>query len=521
MLQPGHTVGIDLGTTYSAISLLDDTGIAQLLPNSDGNAITPSVVLLGDDSQVVVGPSIERMSIEDPQRIVGAIKREMGNSDFYTLYQGHKLAPEVISSLILKKLRLDAERQIGPIGNAVITVPYYFNDVRRKATQDAGEIAGLNVIDIINEPTAAALAYAWNRGELGHPNMATSEKNILVFDLGGGTFDVTVMTYTSTRLQVKATDGDVMLGGLDWTQRLVEKVVEEFVRKHSIDPRDDPESLAMLTLECEDAKRDLSSKPEVAISAYSRGKSLTISMTRGEFERLTGDLLQRTRDTTELAMEQAGLRKGQLDEVLLVGGSTLMPVVKTMLREVTGCEPSQELDPDKAVAQGAAIHAAILGARATGKSSSLAKGVIERLSLVGLKNVSSHSLGIKIRMNGRKVNHIMIPRNSSIPCDVTQQFATTKPNQRHVHVCVLEGDASDPDACTQIGDFHIRDLPTNLPVGSRVEIKYAYTGDGRISVSASELTSGRESFVEIDRYAGLDQVGLDNCRCLIEEFRID
>lgn len=211
----GQTVGIDLGTTYSSIAQLDNEGHPASLKNADGKTITPSVVLLGDDGKVIVGPTFERMAIEDPSNIVEAVKRQMGNKDFFVVYQEKKLTPEFISALILKKLKQDAEKEIGPITNAVITVPYYFNDVRRKATQDAGQIAGLNVIDIINEPTAATLAYAWQKGELGRKDLAGQERTILVYDLGGGTFDVTVVRYTPTNFRVLATDGDVMLGG--WT----------------------------------------------------------------------------------------------------------------------------------------------------------------------------------------------------------------------------------------------------------------------------------------------------------------
>ncbi|MFK7821477.1 MAG: Hsp70 family protein, partial [Planctomycetaceae bacterium] len=212
----GVTVGIDLGTTYSAIARIDDKGDAVVLDNADGRPITPSVVLL-DEQRVVVGPSFQRISVASPESIIEAIKREMGNKDYFVVYQNKKLTPEFVSALIMKKMKQDAEKDIGPIANAVITVPYYFNDVRRKATQDAGRIAGLNVIDIINEPTAATLAYAWNKGELGRSDLNNEERTILVYDLGGGTFDVTIVRYTPTNFRVLATDGDVMLGGLDWS----------------------------------------------------------------------------------------------------------------------------------------------------------------------------------------------------------------------------------------------------------------------------------------------------------------
>jgi molecular chaperone DnaK len=520
----GQTVGIDLGTTYSAIAQLDPNGVPISLPNVDGKPITPSVVLLGDDGKVIVGPTFERMSLEDPSHIVEAIKRQMGNKDFFVVYQNKKLTPEFISALILKKLKQDAEKVIGPITNAVITVPYYFNDIRRKATQDAGRIAGLNVIDIINEPTAATLAYAWQRGELGRVDLANNERTILVYDLGGGTFDVTVVRYTPTSFRVLATDGDVMLGGLDWSRRIVDHIAEQFHRKFNEDPREDPESMMTITQECEDAKRELSTKAQIPINCYYKGKSLTVALTRGDFERMTGDLMQRTRDTTELVMQQAGMKRGQLDEVVLVGGSTYMPVVEAMLREVTGLAPSRAVVPEEAVAQGACIHAAILEARATGGDSRLARAVINRLRSVNTTDVNSHSLGVKItdpNNRGRKINHIMIPKNSPVPHRVTQRFVTNSPNQQRVHICVLEGDASDPDACTTIGDFRVVNLPPNLPMGSPVEVTYEYDKNGRINAYAKELTGNRDAQIEIQRSQGLDTEGVNAFENLAEQYHVE
>lgn len=501
-LLEGQTVGIDLGTTFSTIAQLGDDGMPTCLKNADEKVITPSVVLLSEDGKVVVGPSFERISIEDPNHVVEAIKREMGNADFFIVFQNKKLTPEFVSALIIKKLKQDAEQTIGPIANAVITVPYYFNDVRRKATQDAGRIAGLNVIDIINEPTAATLAYAWEKGELGRSDLAQIEKTILVYDLGGGTFDVTVVRYTPTNFRVLATDGDVMLGGLDWSRRIVDHISEQFVRKHGTDPREDPESLQILAQESENAKRELSTKAQTPINVYHQGKSMTLSLTRGDFERMTADLMQRTRDTTELVMQQAGVEPDGLDDLVLVGGSTHMPVVEQMLMEVCQHKPSRDVIAEEAVARGAAIHAAILEARATGGESRMGKAVIDRLRSVSTTDVNSHSLGIKITDPGdrtRKINHIMIPKNTPIPYEKTQRFVTNSDNQQRIHVSVLEGDAPDPMACEQIGDFRVYDLPANLPKGSPVEVMYRYDGSGRISVAATELTGNKAASAEIVR----------------------
>lgn len=502
----GKTVGIDLGTTYSAIAHLNDDGEPTVVENADGSPITPSVVLL-DEDRVVVGPSFQRISVASPDQIVEAVKREMGNKDFHVVYQDRKLTPEFVSALILKKMKQDAEKVIGPIANAVITVPYYFNDVRRKATQDAGRIAGLNVVDIINEPTAATLAYAWGQKVLGRTDLNDEERTILVYDLGGGTFDVTVVRYTPTAFRVLATDGDVMLGGLDWSKRLADHLVEQFKQKYDLDPSTSPETMMTFHQEAEDAKRDLSTQSQVPISVYFEGKTLSVSLSRPEFERMTADLLQRTKDTTELVMQQAGVKPGSLDEVILVGGSTYMPVVEQMLREVTGQDPSRDLMPERAVAEGAAIHAAIMQAR-TGDTEQVPEAVLKRLKNVRTSDVNSHSLGIKISDpsdKSRKINHIMIPRNTPVPHEVNQRFGTNADGQQRIHVEILEGDAVDPAACQLIGDFRVFNLPSNLPKGSPISITYAYDSAGRINATAKELTGNNEANTEIVRDGGLDE----------------
>ena len=520
----GQTVGIDLGTTYSAIAQLDADGEPRILNNADGRPITPSVVLLGEAGNVMVGPSFERISFEDPSKVIEGVKREMGNENFYVVYQGKRLKPEFVSALILKKLKQDAEKEIGPITNAVITVPYYFNDVRRKATQDAGRIAGLNVLDIINEPTAATLSYAWKKGELGRTDVDATEKTILVYDLGGGTFDVTVVRYSPTSFRVLATDGDVMLGGLDWTKRMVDYIAEQFKKKYNEDPRDDAESVLQFMQECETAKRDLSKKAQALINVYHQGKSLTVAMTRGDFERMTADLLQRTKDTTELVMDQAGITADDLDELVTAGGSTYMPVVMQMLRDVAKREPSRDIIPEEAVAQGAAIHAAILEARHGDSSGRLAQAIQNRLNAVSTQDVNSHSLGIKItdpNNRERKINHIMIPKNTPIPHQRKQKFVTNADNQQRIHVYILEGEVSDPAACTQIGDFQITNLPENLPKGSPVEISYEYDANGRIHATAKELTSNQIAETEIVRESGLDAEGVDNFTTLANDYKVE
>ena len=520
----GQTVGVDLGTTYSAIAQMKADGTPISLPNADGRNITPSVVMLGEDGSVVVGPSTERASQESPDHIVEAVKRQMGNKNFFVIFQNKKLTAEFISALILKKMKQDAEKTVGPIANAVITVPYYFNDVRRKATQDAGRIAGLNVVDIINEPTAATLAYAWTKGELGRADVKQDAKTILVYDLGGGTFDVTVVKYTPTQFRVLATDGDVMLGGIDWTRRIVDHVAEQFQRKFGVDPRSSAESVRNFSLNCEDAKRELSKKQQVPLSVYHAGKTLTLALTRNDFERMTSDLLQRTEDTTELVLKQAKVDPSTLSEVVLVGGSTYMPAVEKMLERICQRKPSRDLRPEEAVAQGAAIHAAILEARENRGSTEIAQAVIQRLRAVQTSDVNSHSLGVKVSdpdNRGKKINHIMIPKNTPVPCSFSQRFVTNSPNQRTIHVYILEGDTRDPDACSQIGDFRVVDLPPNLPAGSPVEVTYSYDANGRIHASAKELTSNKTANAEIVRDSGLTEQNVDAFENLAASYQVE
>lgn len=522
--EPGHTVGIDLGTTFSAIAILDEEGNPQALPNEDGDVETASLILLAESGHVIVGPNRARAALEDPANVVERIKRYMGAPEFKRTFDGREISPEFISALILKKLRQDAEKRIGKIGNAVITVPYYFNDSRRKATEDAGRIAGLNVIDIINEPTAATLTYAWHQGILGKKEAeGEPPRKVLVYDLGGGTFDVTVVEYTPTHFRVLATDGDVQLGGIDWNDRLLDYVADAFKEKHGIDPRESAHTVQVLRNDCDLAKIELSEKEETTITCRHEGKSLSVPISRSLFESLTADLLQRTADTTELVMDEAGVSVDELEAIVLVGSSTLMPQVPKMLRENLGKEPFTGISPHTAVSQGAAIHAAILEAKHRGPESRLAEIIRRRLEIVKEENVNSHGLGI-VALDPRSnemINHVMIPRNSRIPIEVRRVFKTSKENQQRVTVQVLEGDAPDPVACSLLGKCRITDLPENLPKGSPVEVSYAFTAAGRVVVTARDKTSGREAQIQIERRGSLEDDEVDALTRLADEYQVE
>lgn len=521
--KPGHTVGIDLGTTFSTLALIDADGNPVPIANEEDEVETPSLILLAESGHVLVGPSRTRAAIEDPDHIVDRVKRHMGSAEYKRTFDGREITPEFLSALILKKLRQDAEKRIGKIGNAVITVPYYFNDARRKATQDAGKIAGLNVIDIINEPTAATLTYAWHRGELGSGAKTQKEHMALVYDLGGGTFDVTVVKYTPTHFQVLATDGDVHLGGIDWNDRLVNYLATEFKSRHGKDPRESPATLQLMRHDADQVKIALTEGAVATFSCRHEGKSVSLQITREQFEEMTADLLQRTFDTAQLVLEQAGVSAGQLDAVVLVGGSTLMPKVPKMLHELTGREPFQGLSPHTAVAQGAAIHAAILEAKFRGEASELAERVRKMLKSVRQEDVNSHGLGIAARhpKTGKTVNHVMIPRNSKLPTEVKRTFATSEPNQQRVNIKVIEGDAPDPDACSLLGNCRITGLPKNLPKGSPIEVVYSFDASGRVHVRAVDKTGGKEAEIDIERKGGLDDSQLNGFVSLADSYRVD
>ncbi|MCL2622165.1 MAG: Hsp70 family protein [Planctomycetaceae bacterium] len=520
----GSTVGIDLGTTFSAIAQVNENGEPVPLANEDDDVETASLILLAESGHVIVGPNRNRAAMEDPENVVERIKRHMGVSSYKRTFDGREITPEFISSLILKKLKQDGEKRIGEIGNAVITVPYYFNDTRRKSTQDAGRIAGFNVIDIINEPTAATLTYAWSRGELGVSQVKMERpRRILVYDLGGGTFDSTVVEYTPTHFRVLATDGDVKLGGVDWNDRLADHIMKAFHVKHNIDASKSAKSIQVLRNDCEMAKIQLSDKDETSVTFRHEGKSITVRITRDDFEKMTADLLQRTADTTEFVLEQADLEFGQIDAIVLVGGSTLMPQVRTMLRELTGIEPYTELDPHTSVAKGAAIHAAILEAKFRTDATAGNKKLKRLFESIRQEDVNSHSLGVVAldTKAGSTVNHIMIPRNTTLPFSLSQTFQTNKPNQTRISVQVLEGDAPDPVACSLLGKCRITELPEQLPKGSPIEVTYSFDKSGRISVSAREKTTGKEAKIDIDRKGALTEQQVDAFVQLAAEYVVE
>jgi molecular chaperone DnaK len=507
----GKLVGIDLGTTFSAIATLDDRGQAVTVPNLDGEMLTPSAVLI-EEGSAVVGQAARDVALDQPDRVALIIKRFMGHPKYAHAVTGRDFRPETLSALILKKLVQDAERRIGPIGKAVITVPAYFDDTRRKATKDAGRIAGLDVLDILDEPTAAALAYAFQPAQVPkypiqlRPDdpLPIQEQTILVYDLGGGTFDVTLVRLARHRFESLAIEGDVRLGGKDWDDRIVDYLANQFKARFGDDPRTDPVTLAGLNAAAERGKRTLSKLQQTNITCAHAGKVLTVPLTRSEFENITKDLLMRTRLTVQQVLKQARRSWDQVDRILLVGGSTHMPMTGRMIAEVSGKTPDNSLAVSEVVARGAALHAGIVAARMGAESgNALGENVLDLLGDVVEINVNSHSLGIEVRKDKDRLNDILIPKNTQLPTEAARIYRTVIENQTRVRVKVLQGEAPQADTCISIGECWIDGLPPNLAKNSPIQVRCGVGANGLIEVTAIDQTSGKSAQTQIHRSSGL------------------
>lgn len=521
----GKLVGIDLGTTFSAIATLDDRGQAVTLPNRDGEMLTPSAVLIGE-GYAVVGQAARDVELEQPDTVATLIKRRMGHPSYGRLVAGREFRPETLSAIILKKLVQDAELRIGPVKKAVITVPAYFDDTRRKAVKDAGRIAGLDVLDILDEPTAAALAYSF-QPKHDVKELTTSvvlgdkEQTVLVYDLGGGTFDVTLVRLTHRRFESIAIEGDVRLGGKDWDDRIVDHVAEKFLKQHGEDPRKDPQALAALTAAAERAKRTLSKLPQTSVSCTHAGKMLTVPLTRTDFEALTRDLLTRTRLTCQALLRQAGLGWDKVDRILLVGGSTHMPMTGIMMQELSGKLPDTSLAVSEVVARGAAIHAGIAAARHGGEDGlMLDADVREALEGIVEINVNAHSLGIEVKQQQDRLNDILIPKNTQLPTASSRVYRTVVENQPRVRVKVLQGEAHQADACISIGECWIEDLQANLPKHSPVQVRCGCGSDGLIEVLALDMTSGKMAQVKLQRSSGVSDEDIAKEAAYVQSLKI-
>jgi molecular chaperone DnaK len=498
-------IGIDLGTTYSVLAKLDERGQPVTLVNAEGDRLTPSVVLI-EGNDVVVGKEAVKAMGSEGERVAECAKRDMGHRAYHRAIGGKQYPPEVIQAWILNKLRCDAMQQIGPFDKTVITVPAYFDEVRRKATQDAGYMAGCEVLDIINEPTAAAVAFGFQQGFLSATGSTDRPRRVLVYDLGGGTFDVTVMEIRGSEFLALATDGDVALGGYDWDQRLVNLAADAFQREHGLDLRASPAAAGKLWRECEDAKRTLSARPKAPLVAEYQGKSHRLEISREQFEEATQDLLDRTRFTCVQALRAAGLEWSDLERVLLVGGSTRMPMVRAMLQKISGKVPDASVAADEAVAHGAALQAGLILAKRDG-----------RAARFSIRNVNSHSLGAVgvDPQTKRRRNGIVIPRNTPLPVSAIRKFKTAKRDQRSILVQIVEGESPSADDCTPIGRCTVADLPPGLPAKSPVDVIFQYQSDGRLKVRVPVPKTDRQFETEIIRENGLSKEDMDAWRQFI------
>jgi molecular chaperone DnaK len=503
-----HAVGIDLGTTNSVVAYLDDKGKTQVARNTEGDVLTPSVVLF-EDSEVVVGKEAKKATAIKSGAIAEFVKRDMGKEFHSRPIHGEKLRPEVIQACILKKLKDDAIATLGTNFEAVITVPAYFDEPRRKATSDAGEMAGLSVLDIVNEPTAAALSFGESLGYLTVEGEPREPMKVLVYDLGGGTFDVTLLDLKPGDLRTLATDGDVQLGGHDWDMRLVDYCAEQFIKQHHLDPRQSPASLAALLASVEEAKHTLTARPKASVTIRHGEHTIELPITRERFEELTEDLLERTSYTTRQVLAAAKLSWKEISRVLLVGGSTRMPMVSRMIEQLTALKPDHTVNPDEAVARGAAIFAGYVLRRRDPNAKPSFKVV----------DVNSHSLGIEgiDQRTMRKENIIVIPRNTSLPAKVTQKFVTKVEDQLSIVVQVLEGESKIPSQCSAIGRAVLRNLPDHLPKGWPVEVTYEYLTNGRLDVQAKLPGTSRGVELELQREQTLTSERIGQWKKVIAE----
>ncbi len=474
-MSSSRAVGIDLGTTFSAIAHVNRHGVPEILHNAEGDRITPSVVLF-DGDEVIVGNYAKQSAVVYPEQVVEFIKRHIGDPDFAFEYRNESYPPERISSFILAKLKHDAELRLGHrIDQAVITVPAYFNDHQRQATLRAGELAGLKVLKLINEPTAAAFAYGLNNNE--------QKKKLLVFDLGGGTFDVTICQIDGKDIVVNATNGDHQLGGKDWDDALITWAARCFEEKHGMDPLEDLAAYHDLRQKCVSAKISLTRRPKVNLFYDYKGKIMRLEVTRAKFEDLTSGLMRRAELLTDDVLIDAGLQREDIDTVLLAGGSTRMPMVRAMLKEHFARAPATDINPDECVALGAALTAAIESARLSGETPDVD---------IRTHDVTSHSLGMVVFRDGKLHNSRIISRNTRIPCEQTRDnYVTTHDGQTTMDLWLVQGENPDPLECNVLGHFEFYGIPPRPAGDSRLAVTYRYNANGIVEVEAMDLRSGQ------------------------------
>jgi molecular chaperone DnaK len=498
-MLPTHAVGIDLGTTYSCIAYLNEHGEPITIPNKDGELSTPSVVLFEDD-HVVVGTEAMRNSIRHPDRVVVHAKRHMNNPGHRWKIAGKSYSPVDISTIILKSMLDGAREKIGAIDRAVITVPAQFSDVQRQATAEAGKRAGLKQVDIINEPVAAALCFVLGTEGIWFTELATAQ-TIMVVDLGGGTFDLSLVRYQKNEVRVIASGGDLQLGGLDWNRAVELAIAKQFQKEFGIDPMKDRESAQALALEAEQTKRSLSVRPKAALTCAAGGQRKTYQVELDQFERLTRELVDRMEGLTLDLLKENSMGWAKVDVVLTTGGSSRMPMVRSLFKKLSGRTLNTSLSPDQSIAHGATYYAGMLITNSSFAESILNPTAAARLAQFKQQSATARSLGLLIRdtETQTRVPHYILPANTPLPVSVSQIYGTVSDNQRKVHLRIVESGTAADSQFVELGTCLIEPLPPNLPEGTEIEVTISYDEQARVHVSAKVLKTGQVAHTEIVR----------------------
>ncbi len=517
---PRKVVGIDLGTTFSAIAHIDAYGKPQLIPNGESERITPSVILF-DGHNALVGTMAKQNAVAEPEKIVDFVKREMGKSkaQFQREFNGKAYSAEELSALIIVKLKNDAEKYLGEtVTDAVITVPAYFNDAERTATLHAGQLAGLNVLQVINEPTAAALAYGLDKLD--------SNQTVFVFDLGGGTFDVTIMRIEDHHIRMLASNGDHRLGGKDWDDVIVNWLAEEFDAAHGENPLMDLQAYQDLYSRALVAKVQLSSRSRTTIVQSYNGKSIKLELTVADYENRCRHLLEKCKTICEIVMQEAGLKWNQIDRILLTGGMTRMPSVREMIRSLANVPAADDVSPDEAVAIGAAIQGilSLLGEEDRAGERVLSPEVRRQFSsqdgsLMRVTNITTHTLGVVLWDDVKMEEYVfpMICKMTAVPAQVKNSFGTAKANMQNAIVRVVEGESTVPGECTPLGICDI-ELPPFLPKGSPVELTYTYNENQVLEVIVDAY--GRQNRAQIARTTGLSDEEIEMATADLQQIKV-
>ncbi|MGF1655697.1 MAG: Hsp70 family protein [Verrucomicrobiales bacterium] len=515
-------VGIDLGTTFSAVAHIDHYGKPQIIPNSESERITPSVIMF-EEGAVTVGTMAKQNAVAEPEKIVDFVKREIGKSktEFQREFNGTAYSAEELSALIIKKMKNDAARYLNEeVTDVVITVPAYFNDAERTATITAGKLAGFNVLRIINEPTAAALSYGLDKLD--------QNQTIFVFDLGGGTFDVTIMKIENNSIRMVATNGDHRLGGKDWDDIIVNLVADEFDRMHGENPLLDLQAYQDLHSRAIAAKIQLSTRPRTTIVLSHNGKSIKIELSKEDFETLSRHLIEKCKSLCEIVMQEAKMTWENVDRILLVGGMTRMPMVREMITQVTGLGLNHDVSPDEAVALGAAMQAMLCMLEEEDQGAvpkTIPAPTRETFSnpqggLVQVTNITSHTLGVVLWNENTMEEYVfpMIQKMTTVPAQNKNSFGTAAANMKEVVVRVVEGESSLPGECTPLGICRV-ELPPFLPKGSPVELTYRWDVNQTLHVTVDAF--GKQSTVQIDRSSALSPEDFASAQASLSELRVE